>query len=135
MVREVEVNGEKVHPSAVKFEKHRVHLPSSLLNSQMVNRVSFKFYNTYVNNSAGFHKFTDPVDGEVYLYTHLEPFYCHRWFPCFDQPDLRAQTTLHVISPDLKWQVIGNSPQESSGSVAENQDWISEANVSDFVKA
>jgi aminopeptidase N len=67
-----------------------------------------KFTNSYVNNSSGFHRFEDPVDQEVYMYSHLEPFYCHRWFPCFDQPDLRAKLKLQVLTPESKWKVIAN---------------------------
>ena len=48
------------------------------------NTVTIKFENSYVNNSAGLHRFVDPKDKEVYIYSHLEPFNCHRWFPCFD---------------------------------------------------
>jgi aminopeptidase N len=61
-----------------------------------------------VNNSAGLHKYVDPKDNEVYLFTHLEPFNCHRWFPCFDQPNIRASLRLTVISPDSKWKLVAN---------------------------
>jgi aminopeptidase N len=46
--------------------------------------VKFEFKNTFVDNSAGLHHFKDPVDGKIYIYSHCEPFFCHRWFPCFD---------------------------------------------------
>ena len=71
--------------------------------------MAIKFKNSYVNNSAGFHKYTDPKDNEVYVFTHLEPYFCHRWFPCFDQPSLRASVRLIVISPEPQWQVVGNA--------------------------
>lgn len=56
----------------------------------------------------------DPKDNEVYIYSHLEPFFCHRWFPCFDQPSLRAPLRLSIISPDTHWQVISNGKKTSS---------------------
>jgi hypothetical protein len=45
----------------------------------------------------------------VYIYSHLEPFFCHRFFPCFDQPSVKAPLKLSVISPKQEWKVIGNS--------------------------
>jgi aminopeptidase N len=38
----------------------------------------------------------------------LEPFFCNRWFPCFDQPSLRAPLKLSVTVPVEKWVVFGN---------------------------
>lgn len=67
-----------------------------------------------MNNSTGFHRFEDQYDGEVYLYTHLEPFNCNRWFPCFDQPSIRAPLTLKVVTPDHKWQMISNDNIQQS---------------------
>lgn len=45
------------------------------------------------------------------MYTHLEPFNCHRWFPCFDQPSLRAKLNLTVITPEQSWKVIANAKE------------------------
>jgi aminopeptidase N len=78
------VNDSKVDLSCVKFNKHKIYLPQYYLKSNSLNKVEFNFEGAYVNNSQGFHKFQDQVDNEVYLYTHLEPFSCHKWFPCFD---------------------------------------------------
>lgn len=44
---------------------------------------------------------------EQYTYTHFQPYYCHRLFPCFDQPDLKATLELNVIVPE-KWIAVGN---------------------------
>jgi len=75
--------------------------------------VGLDFENTYVNNSAGLHQFVDPADKRVYIYTHLEPVFCHRWFPCFDQPSFRAPLNLKVLSPAQDWHVIANAPTKS----------------------
>jgi len=48
------------------------------------NAISIGFENTYVNNSAGLHKYVDSEDQYTYIFSHCEPFFCHRWFPCFD---------------------------------------------------
>jgi aminopeptidase N len=82
-----------------------------LAPAQTNQTVTIKFENSYVNNSAGLHRFVDPKDQEVYIYSHLEPFNCHRWFPCFDQPSIRAPIKLQVLTPHEEWKVIGNSPK------------------------
>ena len=43
------------------------------------------YVNDFSNNGDGFHRFVDPVDGEVYVYSNFEPYCAHHLFPCFDQ--------------------------------------------------
>ena len=62
----------------------------------------------YSNTGEGLHRFTDPEDGQVYLYTQFEPADAKRMFTCFDQPDLKAAFTLHVVAP-FDWQVVSNT--------------------------
>jgi aminopeptidase N len=62
----------------------------------------------YSNTGEGLHRFADPEDGQVYLYTQFEPADAKRTFACFDQPDLKATFTLHVVAP-FDWQVISNT--------------------------
>ena len=107
-IEELVINDEKIADEAVKFSKHKIYLPRYNLNSNSLNKVTVKFINKYVSNSAGFHRYQDPVDNEVYLYTHLEPFFCNRWFPCFDQPSIRAPLSMRVVTPDQHWQVVAN---------------------------
>jgi aminopeptidase N len=107
-IQEVSINGERVPLKDVSFSKHRIHIGQHYLHPDAINTVSVKFLNSYVNNSAGLHRFQDPKDNEIYIYSHLEPFNCHRWFPCFDQPSIRAPLKLSVIVPDPSWEVVGN---------------------------
>ena len=44
----------------------------------------------YMNTGEGLHRFVDPVDDEVYLYSQFEVADSRRVFACFDQPDLKA---------------------------------------------
>ncbi|GAA3165603.1 aminopeptidase N [Blastococcus jejuensis] len=62
----------------------------------------------YSNTGEGLHRFEDPEDGQVYLYTQFEPADAKRMFACFDQPDLKATFTMHVTAP-FDWQVVSNT--------------------------
>ena len=108
LVSELRINDTLVPWSSINFNNHRIFLGSDLILPNQINHVVIKFTNTFVNNSAGLHRYIDPKDNEAYVFSHLEPFFCHRWFPCFDQPSLRAPFRLSVISPDTHWQVISN---------------------------
>ena len=61
----------------------------------------------YSNTGEGLHRFVDPVDGEVYLYSQFETADAKRMFACFDQPDLKATYDVTVTAP-AHWQVISN---------------------------
>ncbi|HYZ66357.1 MAG TPA: aminopeptidase N [Mycobacterium sp.] len=61
----------------------------------------------YSNTGEGLHRFVDPVDGEVYLYSQFETADAKRMFACFDQPDLKATFDIMVSAP-LSWRVISN---------------------------
>ena len=61
----------------------------------------------YSHTGEGLHRFVDPVDGEVYLYSQFETADAKRMFACFDQPDIKAAFDISVIAP-THWQVISN---------------------------
>jgi aminopeptidase N len=61
----------------------------------------------YSNTGEGLHRFVDPVDGEVYLYSQFETADAKRMFACFDQPDLKATFDVQVTAPQ-HWQVVSN---------------------------
>jgi aminopeptidase N len=63
----------------------------------------------YTNTGEGLHRFVDPVDGEVYLYTQFEVPDSRRVFAVFEQPDLKATFQFTVIAPSA-WAVVSNSP-------------------------
>ncbi len=63
----------------------------------------------YMQTGEGLHRFVDPVDDEVYLYSQFEVADARRVFCCFDQPDLKATYTFTVTAPD-HWQVVSVSP-------------------------
>ncbi|WP_256788560.1 aminopeptidase N [Frankia sp. AvcI1] len=61
----------------------------------------------YSNTGEGLHRFTDPEDGEVYLYAQTFLDDAQRMFACFDQPDLKAPVRLTVLAPP-DWVVRAN---------------------------
>ncbi|HET9875076.1 MAG TPA: aminopeptidase N [Mycobacterium sp.] len=61
----------------------------------------------YSNTGEGLHRFVDPVDDEVYLYSQFETADAKRMFACFDQPDLKATFDITVTAP-AHWQVVSN---------------------------
>ncbi|GAA3910842.1 aminopeptidase N [Streptomyces gulbargensis] len=65
----------------------------------------------YSRTGEGMHRFTDPTDGESYVYTQLFMEDVQRVFAAFDQPDLKAVFELTVTAPE-GWTVLANSLTE-----------------------
>ena len=63
----------------------------------------------YSHSGEGLHRFVDPADDRVYLYTQFEVPDARRVFTTFEQPDLKATFELHVTAPE-HWSVTSNSP-------------------------
>ena len=106
-VHELKVNGTA---AAIRPDDNHLFIPASRLKSGE-NQVAVRFTHPYSDNGSGLYRFRDPEDGEIYLYTHFEPFDAHRVFPCFDQPDLKASYALTVKAP-ADWQVISATREE-----------------------
>ncbi|MFI6368093.1 aminopeptidase N [Nocardia sp. NPDC050630] len=61
----------------------------------------------YSNTGEGLHRFVDPTDDAVYLYSQFETADAKRMFACFDQPDLKATFDISVTAAP-SWKVISN---------------------------
>ncbi|MEE1619242.1 aminopeptidase N [Brachybacterium sp. J153] len=105
-VTEIELNGELLEDPASRFDGARVHLPAV---REGENTVRILAEGRYMNTGEGLHRFVDPVDEEVYLYTQFEVSDARRMFACFEQPDLKATFALTVTAP-AHWRVISNAP-------------------------
>ncbi|MFF2961369.1 aminopeptidase N [Streptomyces sp. NPDC057963] len=68
----------------------------------------------YSRTGEGMHRFTDPTDGETYVYTQLFMEDVQRVFAAFDQPDLKSVFELAITAPD-GWTVLGNGIAEHRG--------------------
>ncbi|CAI2383377.1 unnamed protein product [Moneuplotes crassus] len=93
------------------FNGQRIKLRRSLLKLGETNTLSVVFKSKYNKDGTGAHHFKDPEDENEYVYTQFEAFHCHRAFPAFDQPDLRAALTLRTLSPE-DWNVISNGLEQ-----------------------
>jgi aminopeptidase N len=77
----------------------------------------------YTNSGEGLHRFVDPVDGEVYLYSQFEVPDSRRVFAVFEQPDLKATFRFTVTAP-AAWEVVSNQPVENRTEVGTNATWV-----------
>jgi len=71
----------------------------------------------YSHTGEGLHRFVDPTDDAVYLYSQFETADAKRMFACFDQPDLKATFDLTVTAP-ADWQVLSNGAAQQVEDVA-----------------
>jgi len=74
------------------------------------NQVTVTGTALYSRSGEGMHRFVDPADGQCYLYTQYEPADARRVFANFEQPDLKATYTFHVLAP-AQWQVASNGAE------------------------
>jgi hypothetical protein len=89
-VKSLTVNGTFVaHDTPNIFVSHKIYIPNEV-QKEGPNEVVVEFESSYVTNCEGFQYYKDNGDGTEYVYTELEPDHCHKWVPCFDQPDLKA---------------------------------------------
>jgi aminopeptidase N len=86
-----------------KFDGETVFLPALAAE----NILEIEHEGIYSNSGEGLHRFVDPADNEVYLYTQFETGDARRMYACFDQPDQKATFTISTITPK-HWEVISN---------------------------
>ncbi len=106
-VRTVRLNGKDLDPAAVVADS-RIALDGLAAENELVVEADC----AYMNTGEGLHRFVDPVDGEVYLYSQFEVADSRRVFAVFEQPDLKAVFTFTVTAP-AHWTVVSNSPAEA----------------------
>jgi aminopeptidase N len=102
-VREITLNGRAVDLSA--YADNRIQLSDLAADNEL--RVVADL--PYSNTGEGLHRFVDPADDRVYLYTQFEVPDARRMFTTFEQPDLKASFQFSVTAPS-GWEVVSNSP-------------------------
>ena len=103
-VHSVMLNGIELDPAEVS-DGIRIQLPALAAENNLLVVAEAP----YMNTGEGLHRFVDPVDNEVYLYTQFEVPDSRRMFAVFEQPDLKASFTFTVTAPS-HWDVVSNSP-------------------------
>ena len=103
-VQAITLNGEQLDPAA-HFDGTRITIPATAEQ----NTLTVEATAAYMNSGEGLHRFVDPVDDEVYLYSQFEVADTRRMFTVFEQPDLKATYSFTVTAPS-HWQVVSNSP-------------------------
>jgi aminopeptidase N len=103
-IHELTLNGRLLDPAEVG-DGWRIRLDD--LEEQ--NELRVVSTRAYTNTGEGLHRFVDPVDGAVYLYTEFAVAEANRVYAVFDQPDLKASVRLTISAPE-GWQVLSNAP-------------------------
>ncbi|MER6538723.1 aminopeptidase N [Streptomyces sp900105755] len=101
-VTAVTLNGKDLDPGEV-FDGTRIALEDLAAENELVVDARC----AYSRTGEGLHRFVDPEDGEVYLYTQYEPADSRRVFANFEQPDLKAPFRFEVRAPE-GWTVWSN---------------------------
>lgn len=103
-VHEITLNGVPLDPAEV-YADSRIRLDDLQASNELVVRADC----TYSNSGEGLHRFVDPVDDRVYLYSQFEVPDARRVYTTFEQPDLKSVFTFHVTAPE-HWKVVSNAP-------------------------
>ncbi|GAA4548968.1 aminopeptidase N [Streptomyces collinus] len=110
-VTAVSLNGRDLDPGEV-FDGCRITLEDLAADNELVVDAQC----AYSRTGEGLHRFVDPEDGEVYLYTQYEPADSRRVFANFEQPDLKAPYRFEVRAPE-GWTVWSNGAGEQADGV------------------
>ncbi|CDW91141.1 aminopeptidase n [Stylonychia lemnae] len=136
-ISDMTVNQNHVPLSSLCFDSHRIMIPYENIKLNAINHLIIKFTNTFEETGrGGLMKYFNPVDNEIYIFSNLEPFNCNRWFPCFDQPSLRASLKLQVLSPEAQWQIISNGKKVNSMAVSDinSKNLLDDLGCSEFLE-
>ena len=104
VVHSISLNGCALDPAEV-YADSRITLTGLAADNELVVVADC----AYMHTGEGLHRFTDPADGETYLYSQFEVPDSRRVFAVFEQPDLKASFTFTVTTPS-SWTVLSNSP-------------------------
>ena len=103
-IHEMTLNGEALDVLE-SYQDNRIRLTGLRADNEL--RVHCEL--PYSHTGEGLHRFVDPVDQRVYLYTQFEVPNARRVYTTFEQPDLKSLFTFTVTAPAY-WEVISNAP-------------------------
>ncbi|HEY9252031.1 MAG TPA: aminopeptidase N, partial [Nocardioides sp.] len=102
-VHEITLNGVALDP-AVAYQDSRILLDGLAAENVLVVKADC----AYSHTGEGLHRFVDPADDRVYLYSQFEVPDARRVYTTFEQPDLKSVFTFHVTAPE-GWKVVSNA--------------------------
>ena len=103
-IHEITLNGE-----ALDVFEHYQDNRITLRDLRPENELRVHCELPYSHTGEGLHRFVDPADQRVYLYTQFEVPDARRMYTTFEQPDLKSVFTFTVTAP-AHWEVISNAP-------------------------
>jgi aminopeptidase N len=103
-IHDLTLNGEPLDPADV-YADSRIRLD----DLQADNELRVVAECAYSRTGEGLHRFVDPADDRVYVYSQMEVPDARRVFASFEQPDLKAVFTFTVTAPE-HWTVVSTSP-------------------------
>jgi aminopeptidase N len=103
-VHEITLNGARLDPAAA-WSGGRIALPALAPRNELRVVADCR----YTGSGTGMHRSAGCDDGGTYIYGKLAQAYARTAYACFDQPDLKAEFTFHVIAP-AQWTVLSNAP-------------------------
>ena len=116
-VHRVSLNGTDLNPGEV-YADSRIALAALKADNTLHIEADF----AYTNSGEGLHRFVDPVDDEIYLYTQFEVPDSRRVFPVFEQPDLKATFRFTIHAP-AHWEVVSNQPTPEAVATDNGATW------------
>lgn len=114
-VHSVTLNGENLDVAKVA-DGQRIQLDNLAAENELTV-VADMFY---MNTGEGLHRFVDPVDNEVYLYSQFEVPDSRRVFAVFEQPSLKATFKFTVTAPE-NWKVVSNQATPTPNAIGEGK--------------
>ena len=114
-VERVVLNGVELNPAQIS-DGVRIQLKDLAADNELVVEATAN----YMNTGEGLHRFVDPVDNEVYLYTQFEVPDSRRVFAVFEQPDLKATFQFNVTAPSY-WKVVSNQTTPTPVKIDEHK--------------
>ena len=102
-VHEITLNGRSLDPAAV-YGNSRIQLDDLAEDNEL--RVVADC--SYSRTGEGLHRFIDPADDRIYLYTQFEVPDARRVYTTFEQPDLKSVFTFTVTAP-ADWKLSSNA--------------------------
>ncbi len=117
-VKRVKLNGRSVNATYNGW--YLTISPTALQTGRQQLQIDYS--HPYSNSGVGLHRFVDPLDDNVYLYTQFEPYHANEVFPSFDQPNIKGRLRLTVSAP-AEWQLISSVKETRVTRQGEQKLW------------